>query len=69
MVPLQLVKGAKPERSVYRIQSIDGSVVAHETVCQEGIQHFAVITIVAGEAFDDGALEETSLHWACTPRQ
>lgn len=65
----QQLKGTSPQRSTYRIQSIDGSVVAHESVCKEGSQYFAIITMAAGEAFDDGALDETSLHWACTPRQ
>ena len=66
---LQLVEGRAPQQCVFRIQSIDGSLVSHETLCKEGDMHFAVISIACGEAFDDGALDESSLHWACTPRQ
>lgn len=66
---LQHVEGITAQRNTYRIQSIDGSVVSYETLCREGDKHFAVISIVAGEAFDDGELDQTSLHWACTPKQ
>lgn len=66
---MQLVEGSSPQISTFRIQSIEGSLVSHEALCKEGDRHFAVISIVCGEAFDDGALEDTSLHWACTPRQ
>jgi len=44
-------------------------VVSYKTLCKEGDKHYAVISIVGGEAFDDGELDETSLHWACTPKQ
>jgi len=66
---LQHIEGMTPQRNTFRIQSIDGSVVSYETLCKEGDKHFAVISIVGGEAFDDGELDETSLHWACTPKQ
>ncbi|DBA81104.1 TPA: COP9 signalosome complex subunit 8 [Trebouxia sp. C0005] len=65
----QHIEGMTPQRNTFRIQSIDGSVVSYETLCKEGDKHFAVISIVGGEAFDDGELDETSLHWACTPKQ
>ena len=63
------MEGREPQQCTFRIQSIDGSLVSHETLCKEGDRHFAVISIACGEAFDDGALDESSLHWACTPRQ
>ena len=63
------MEGVDSQRNVYRIQSIDGSLASYETLCKEGDRYFAVISIVCGEAFDDGALDETSLHWACTPQQ
>ena len=65
----QPVKGIQPQKNSFRIQSIDGSLVSHETICQEGDTHFAVISIACGESFDDGALDETSLHWAVAPGQ
>lgn len=66
---LQLVPGIQPQTSSFRIQSIDGSLVSHETVCQEADQYYAVISIACGEAFDDGELDETSLHWAVAAGQ
>ena len=63
------MEGRAPQQCTFRIQSIDGSLVSHETLCKEADRHFAVISIACGEAFDDGALDESSLHWACTPRQ
>ena len=66
---MQVVEGSSPQTSTFRIQSINGSLVSHEALCKEGERYFAVISIVCGEAFDDGALDDTSLHWACTPRQ
>ncbi|KAL3137436.1 COP9 signalosome complex subunit 8 [Trebouxia sp. C0010 RCD-2024] len=65
----QAVENSSPETSTFRIQSIDGSLVSHEALCKDGDRHFAVISIACGEAFDDGALDESFLHWACTPRQ
>ena len=65
----QRVDGTMPQRTTFRIQSIDGSLVSYESLSQEADKHYAVVTIVCGEAFDDGALDETSLHWACTQQQ
>ena len=63
------MEGRAPQQCTFRIQTVDGSLVSRETLCKEGDKHFAVISIACGEAFDDGALDDSSLHWACTPRQ
>lgn len=69
MLLLQPVKGIQPQTSSFRIQSIDGSLVSHETICQEADKYYAAITIACGAAFDEGELEQTSLHWAVASGQ
>ncbi|KAK9830544.1 hypothetical protein WJX72_012386 [[Myrmecia] bisecta] len=63
------VEPPAPAAHSYRIEGVAGSLVAHVALCQEAGTFCAAVSVAAAEAFPDGLLDGSTLHWACSQRE
>jgi hypothetical protein len=59
----------KPVTMGFRLDGLQGAMVAHVGHALEGGRHCALVALVASEAFPEGALEGAVFHWAVASRE
>ena len=53
----------------FRLDGLQGAMVAHVGHALESGRHCALVALVASEAFPEGALEGAVFHWAVASRE
>lgn len=62
-------KGFKPMTAGFRLEGIQGSMVAHVGHTCESGRHCALVVLACSEAFPEGLLDGAVFHWAVASRE
>lgn len=67
--PEQEEEGFRPFTIGFRLEGMQGNMVAHVGHAFEGGRHCALVALVCSEAFPEGLLDGAVFHWAVASRE